>query len=626
MNVSHAFHSELVAPAATALRDYLDRQRFEPLAAHDGLHRHRRRPAGRHRRCPSCWPGRCSTRCGSPRRWRRWPTGVDLLLEVGPGDGAARPGPRHRARRAGDLPGRGQPTRWPGCCTRWVPRIALGAPCGTEVLYRAGSPGRCRWTRSSGSSPAPAEAAPEWTISAGAAVTAVPLAGTPGRGPPGRSQRAEVSLRRTVSTCCAGSPPSEPSCRCPRSGRTASRWTSCTSARSRWARSSTRPPVSWACRPRGDLGLRHLHAGRAGRHARRARRHRHRPRTSRRSDGVPGVGPWVRAFAVDLVPARGAGRGRVAGRRRVAGCSHRTGTRSRPSCTPRCVAARLGDGVLLCLPADCDETAPAHDAGRRARRAVDQRLGPVRGRRRPAGRGRAGQDAAPGDCRRCHHGRHPAARGCDRPTGPPDGVADRRGCRGHHGFSEVVYDGAGARHVPMLRPLQPWTPTAPRRRSATRTCCWSPAAARASPPSARWPWPRDTGAAVGLLGRSDPATRRRTGGQPGPDDRGRGPPPLRPGGRDLGADEVKAAVQEIGRTLGPVTAVLHGAGRNEPTSLAEPGRGRLPAHAGPEGRRPGGRAGRDRPGDAAAAGHLRQHHRPGRPARRGATTPPPTTG
>ena len=33
------------------------------------------------------------------------------------------------------------------------------------------------------------------------------------------------------------------------------------------------------------------------------------------------------------------------------------------------------------------------------------------------------------------------------------------------------------------------------------------------------------------------------------------------------ADEVKAAVEEVRGTLGPVTAVLHGAGRNEPNSL-----------------------------------------------------------
>ncbi len=104
-----------------------------------------------------------------------------------------------------------------------------------------------------------------------------------------------------------------------------------------------------------------------------------------------------------------------------------------------------------------------------------------------------------------------------------------------------------------------------RRRLAPATSCWSPAAARASPPSARSPSAADTGAAVGLLGRSDPADRRRAGRQPGPDGR-------RPASRYCYA---RADVTSPGRgqgggraqitaALGPVTAVLHGAGRNEP--------------------------------------------------------------
>ena len=114
-----------------------------------------------------------------------------------------------------------------------------------------------------------------------------------------------------------------------------------------------------------------------------------------------------------------------------------------------------------------------------------------------------------------------------------------------------------------------------------------------------------------------PRGGRGAGRQPGPDGRGRrrgtatsgptSPPPRRSRRRS----------RRSARDLGPVTAVLHGAGRNEPVALASLDEAAFQRDPGAEDRRPGGGAGRGRPGLAEAAGHLRQHHRPGRAARRG---------
>jgi enediyne polyketide synthase len=135
------------------------------------------------------------------------------------------------------------------------------------------------------------------------------------------------------------------------------------------------------------------------------------------------------------------------------------------------------------------------------------------------------------------------------------------------GFSEAHLDGAGGRRVPTLRALplaarRPEQPLGPADvllvtgggKGITAEC----AAALAS----------DTGAALALLGRSDPAADpqlaanlERLAGQ------GLRVRYLRADVTD--PDQVRRAVAEVTTTLGPVTGLLHGAGRNEPAPLTE---------------------------------------------------------
>ncbi|MDQ1741917.1 MAG: enediyne polyketide synthase, partial [Pseudonocardiales bacterium] len=131
-------------------------------------------------------------------------------------------------------------------------------------------------------------------------------------------------------------------------------------------------------------------------------------------------------------------------------------------------------------------------------------------------------------------------------------------------FSEVGYDSDGARRVPVLRPLQlaggGQAPLGPQDvllvtgggKGITAECALSLA--------------HGTGAAIGLLGRSSPDSDAELAANL---------ERMTAMGVRFGyvradvtsADEVKAAVEQIRGTLGPVTGVLHGAGRNEPNSL-----------------------------------------------------------
>ena len=83
------------------------------------------------------------------------------------------------------------------------------------------------------------------------------------------------------------------------------------------------------------------------------------------------------------------------------------------------------------------------------------------------------------------------------------------------------------------------------------------------------------------------------------------------------AAEVQAAVGEVSDGLGAVTAVLHGAGRNEPAALASLDEDAFRRTLAPKIAGLRGDPGRRGPGRAEAAGHVRQHHRPGRAARPG---------
>jgi enediyne polyketide synthase len=283
-----------------------------------------------------------------------------------------------------------------------------------------------------------------------------------------------------------------------------------------------------------------------------------------------GVAPWVRAFAVELVaePVRQRAAAAADGDWQV------FAPEGHPLAQPlahELHAEMLGDGVLLCLPADCDERhlTLMLDA---AHAAIAQTGGPTRFVVVQHERGAAG-------LAKTLHLEAPGIATCVVTlTEPGEGatlnvaatvrriVADVAATTG---FSEVCYAGDGARRVPVLRPVADLAgPAQPRDqlplgagdvllvtgggKGITAECALALA--------------RDTGAAVALTGRSDPAADAELAANLGR---------MEAAGvtyRYVRADvtsvtEMKAAVKEISAALGPVTAVLHGAGRNVPIPI-----------------------------------------------------------
>ncbi|WP_225850070.1 type I polyketide synthase [Streptomyces sp. HPF1205] len=315
----------------------------------------------------------------------------------------------------------------------------------------------------------------------------------------------------------------------------------------------------------------------------------------------PGVAPWVRAFTVDLVPA--------APGPPVHPCAPgewRLFTEEpHPLAAPLAEAlraARLGDGVLLCLPAECDEShVPLMLAAARA--ALEHpgsdggppvRFVAVGGRRGAAGLARTLRLEAP------HLATTVITLPLPRELPPARAreltarlVAD---VAATETFSEVRYGGDGTRLTPVLKPLPPAAGSTGGSGGASTGGSGSATGdatgavpSGASGGGSALPLGRDdvvlvtgggkgitaecalmlgteTGAALALIGRSDPARdpelaanleRMAAAGLAFGYFRA-----------DLTAPEqVKAAVGEAETALGPVTAVLHGAGRNVPQPL-----------------------------------------------------------
>lgn len=293
------------------------------------------------------------------------------------------------------------------------------------------------------------------------------------------------------------------------------------------------------------------------------------PDGDRRPTTAAGVAPWVRPFAVDLVPDEPVGTP-AAG----PGGTWEVFASDRHPLADR-LAAELstggpGGGVLLALPRMCGEE---HinlmlDAARAvldpARRAAGTRLVAVGDRRGAAGLAKTLHLEAP----------HIPVTVVVLPL-PDDLPADLAGqlstritadVAATTAFSEVHYDADGVRRIPVLRAVDLRPDDAHQAlgrddvllvtgggKGITAECAISLAG--------------DNGAAVGLMGRSDPAgdpelaanlARMKAAGVR-----------VHYARADVtSADEVKAAVGEITRALGPVTGLLHGAGRNEPQSLA----------------------------------------------------------
>ncbi len=279
---------------------------------------------------------------------------------------------------------------------------------------------------------------------------------------------------------------------------------------------------------------------------------------------VAGVAPWVRGFAVDLVPTNVGDRagGPVEGGWQLfAAGDNPFGERLRRALQQ----ARVGGGVLLCLPGD----------GRADHISV--MLSSVRA---ALSQGSAVRFVAVGDRRgaaglaKTLHQEHPEVTTTvvtmPLAEDPSDTtvastvsaiVADVAATTG---FSEVHYDADGGRYVPVLRPVT-LTPNGDAGLDDADVLLVT-GGGKGITAECALALGRDTGAAIGLVGRSEPGSDVELAANL--DRFSAAGVRFHYARADITAlDEVTAAVAEITQSLGQVTGVLHGAGRNEPTAL-----------------------------------------------------------
>ncbi|MER7007253.1 type I polyketide synthase [Dactylosporangium sp. NPDC000555] len=282
-----------------------------------------------------------------------------------------------------------------------------------------------------------------------------------------------------------------------------------------------------------------------------------RPADAAVPDLVGGVGDWVRAWSVDLdelpVPARPAPG--------ASGRWHAFADGGHPLAEPLRRAlerAGVGSGVLVCLPDECpEEKLELALAGARAALAgegIDRFVLVQRGR------------GAAGLAKTLHlEAPHLRTTVVDVPGVPEavDWVVTEVAAT--TAMSEVRYDAEGVRRVPTLRvlPVEPARPQEPLSagdvilvtgggKGITTECALSLAVR--------------SGARLALIGRSDPEQDRELAGNLGRiADAGVVARYARADVTD--PQRVRAAIEELTGELGPVTVILHGAGRNEPAAV-----------------------------------------------------------
>jgi len=283
-----------------------------------------------------------------------------------------------------------------------------------------------------------------------------------------------------------------------------------------------------------------------------------------------GIGPWVRAFSVELVetgrPTRVAAQ--ADGTWQVfASPGHPLGEALGRALR----AAQLGDGVALLLPREC--AAEHVELMLAAARACLSHNGPcrfvaVQDRRGAAGLAKTLHLEAPtvpvtvvtlplADAQT-------ATLAAERVAELADAiVADVAATAG---FSEVNYDAAGNRRVPLLRPVLNLAGQGAELPLGPGDVLLVSGGGKGITAECALTLARDTGAAIALLGRSDPAADAELAANLGRMEAA--------GARYayIRADvtspvEVAAAVARVTAELGPVTAILHGAGRNVPAPL-----------------------------------------------------------
>ncbi|MEV7039113.1 SDR family NAD(P)-dependent oxidoreductase [Amycolatopsis sp. NPDC051061] len=286
---------------------------------------------------------------------------------------------------------------------------------------------------------------------------------------------------------------------------------------------------------------------------------------------VPGVEPWVRSFAVDYVerPRPGADLGSAVGATHEWTVFAPDGHPLAEPLRAALASAGVGDGVLLCLPADCgaDHLGLFLDAGRAALAAPTGTRFVVVQR----GLGAAG-------LARTLRLEDPSTRttivDLDDIVPSGDALADAVSTvvaevAATTDFAEVRYTADGRRTVPMLearqarqaRTVEPGTSPLGEGdvllvtgggKGITAECALAIA--------------KDSGAKLALLGRADPAEDTELAANLSRLDAA-GVRYRYVRADVTSAGQVGEAVEQVQASLGQVTAVLHGAGRNEPAAL-----------------------------------------------------------
>jgi enediyne polyketide synthase len=282
---------------------------------------------------------------------------------------------------------------------------------------------------------------------------------------------------------------------------------------------------------------------------------------------VPGVAAWVRPFSVDYVaapsPLVSVGEGDAGTWALYASPGH-------PMAEPlrgALVSAGIGNGVLLCLPDSGEEhVGLLLSAGKAAAAApAGTRFVVVQNRLGAAGLARTLHLEAPSV---------PTTVISFADVAPmsQDAIDDLVGkvvteVAATTAFSEVRYDAEGTRTAPVLRALPVKSEVDSEMTLGAGDVLLVTGGGKGITAECALAVAADTSVRLGLLGRADPAQdaelaanldRMATAGVR-----------FRYERADVtSADQVKAAVRRIQSELGPVTAVLHGAGRNEPSALA----------------------------------------------------------
>ncbi len=266
----------------------------------------------------------------------------------------------------------------------------------------------------------------------------------------------------------------------------------------------------------------------------------------------PGVGPWVRAFAVDRRETAAPGRvaPRAAGSWRVVGDHPAAG-----ALREALEAAELGEGVLVVVPSAADRLAALRAgadavlAGKDVTRCVVVQDGP----------------GAAGFAKTLHlEAPWVATTVVTADLGDPATpalVAADAAATGR--FREVIHD--GARREPVLAPVEPHGTDLP---LGPDDVLLVTGGGKGISAECALALARESGARLALVGRSDPAgDAELTANLERMEAAGVAARYLRADVTD--AARVAEAVAEAEAALGPVTAVLHGAGGNVPKLLEE---------------------------------------------------------